>query len=259
MSLLLIGCGKMQDFDGYANFRNKYSGDYTKRAVAKIFTENNSLHAGWIDMNGDFFDVSEEAGDVPDSDFADPPWHQVCGFAWDGSFVYEVNRGLSKNSDGRFTYHIVDPDDIFEGSYVEKELKDWDKYAHFKSAGFGGDDPGLYPTDWLDDTHCLADESNNASIDIITLHKNSVIYDTKTKEITQYIPGESRNNWSGVASPDGKKIAFLSTANAADVDLYITSPKDGEPEKLSVETTDDWELKLERGDEEAYCTLLDWK
>lgn len=129
--------------------------------------------------------------------------------------------------------------------------------------GFKDADYDLYVTDWLDDTRCLADKGDK-SISPFSLKKNSVIYNTKTKKITKYIPGKSRNNWSGVASPDGKQIAFLSTTmsySTRDVDLYITSPKGGEPEKLEVETTDDWKLRLEDGKDfyEVYCTLLEWK
>lgn len=118
-------------FHGYANYRNNFSSDYTKRAAMKV-AYNNSLHAGWIDTNGDFFDVSEEAGDVPDSDFAAPPKHQTCGFSWDGKFVYGTK---SYAHNGRYTYHVVDPDDIFEGSYVEKKIKKLGQ-ACYSSFGF---------------------------------------------------------------------------------------------------------------------------
>lgn len=240
---------------GYANFRHLFSDDYSKRATIKYFSEDNSSHAGWLDTDGNFFDVSKAAGEVPKSDFAEKPNHMVAGFTWDGLFAY---RTVFKATIP--IYHIVDPDNLSKGKY--KKVKNvWDRHATVN-------DPDLKPTDWINDTRCLADYYIGASESMTgmcnSVQRNSVIFDTKSKKIIEYIPGanSSRNNWSGVVSPNGKKIAFLSKLSGnSDVGLYITSPKGGEPVKLEVDAPDEQKLRLEEVGTSStiYCTLLDWK
>lgn len=95
--------------------------------------------------------------------------------------------------------------------------------------------------------------------------RNSVIYDVDSKIVTEYIPDsyKSRNNWSGVASPDGEKIAFLSkAANDSNVKLCITSRNGGEPVEVEINSPDELKLRMEKNTTthtEIYCTLLDWK
>lgn len=232
---------------GYGNYRNAFSDDYSKEAATQFFSEDHSTHAGWIDTDGDFFDVSEEVGEVSESDFAEVPQHHACGFTWNGKFAYTVDV------DGDTTYHIIDPDDVSEGAYKEKS--EWDKRATL-------DNYLLHPTDWISDKKCLADYDLR---DVETEDKTSVIYDKSAKKIIEYIPNKnkSRRNWSGVASPDGKHIAFLSKLSGKeDVELYITSPKGGEPNQLELEMPDELQLQLKndlKTHTKIYCTLLDWK
>ena len=244
---------------GYANLRNLYSEDYDKRAISKYLSDG-SWHAGWINTKGDFFDISKAVGEVPESDFAELPKHDVIGFAWSGKFVYSA--GYDKNQN--VIYHVVNPKKISKGKF--KETTKWDSHAYLNNQH-------LQPTDWLDDTRCLADEYETKSLTGMCngSDRNSVIYDTKKDKIIEYIPGDNslRNNWSGVVGPDGKQIAFLSMLSSGkdkgdDVRLYITSSKGGEPRKVEIEAPDGLKLRIENSlsnnnYHDAYCTLLDWK
>ena len=72
----------------YASYRDMFSTDYSKIATQKIFLGNRESHAGWIDEDGNFFDVTEALGLQSQSDFDDPKQYAPVGFTEDGLFVY---------------------------------------------------------------------------------------------------------------------------------------------------------------------------
>lgn len=53
----------------------------------KVFSSNSEVHAGWIDADGNFFDVIEALGLQSKSDFDEPVKYYAAGFA-DGHFCY---------------------------------------------------------------------------------------------------------------------------------------------------------------------------
>lgn len=67
--------------------RTAFSSDYGKMACTKYFTNNGETHAGWLDTEGNFFDVTEALGLQSKSDFDDPVPYWAAGFQ-DGFFGY---------------------------------------------------------------------------------------------------------------------------------------------------------------------------
>lgn len=60
------------------------------------------------------------------------------------------------------------------------------------------------------------------------------VFDTQTQEYSSLIPGETRTNWSGIISPEGGCVAFLSAPKQGngDASLYSVSIDGGEPVKI---------------------------
>ncbi len=58
------------------------------------------------------------------------------------------------------------------------------------------------------------------------------LFDKNTSEKISLIPGEVRTNWSGVVSPDGKSVAFLSAGKSEDAAIYSVPIDGGTPVKL---------------------------
>lgn len=84
----------------------------------------------------------------------------------------------------------------------------------------------------LDDTYSLIDDYD-------PYIENSFIINTETGEKTRYIPGDTRSNWSGVASPDGELVAFLSVIKdnpnwMDETQIFIVPPwGDAEPQVVN--------------------------
>lgn len=77
-----------------------YSEDYTKISCFKWFKNNGEKHAGWLDENGNFTDVTEALGLQPKSDFEDPVYYRGTGFHG-GNFGY-YHWDDDSNSNGKF-------------------------------------------------------------------------------------------------------------------------------------------------------------
>lgn len=92
---------------------------------------------------------------------------------------------------------------------------------------------------------------------------DSFIVDTAAQNVTEYIPGNSRNNWNGILSPDGTKIAFMSAprgiyspAYFPETDIYIIPIEGGDPVKV---TGHSFSLGREAYAEHTKtCVLIDW-
>ena len=239
----------------YASYRDMFSSDYSKIATQKVFAGNRESHAGWIDEDGNFFDVTEALGLQSQSDFDDPKQYAPVGFTEDGLFVY-IDR--SEIPSGPLFYSVpvddVRPENIQEMPWESRYLhKDPDIWGWMKE-----DYP---PTDWIDETHFLADCEMVKDFATLTV---SVIVDTETEEAVEYVPGSSRHSWSGVMSPDGTQIAFMSAPINGDEpsDLFVTSIDGGDPVRvpnsLPASANDDGFPQTEVGGLGTCVTLIDW-
>lgn len=232
---------QMGEHDGYVlGFHSRldflsFSQDYTKVIADKSFTDGGGVRAGWLDPQGNFFDVTEAVGFGEKSDFDDRVWYYPVGFS-ENYFVF-LQREAPRGSLGDVTGYYYVPVDNVTPEAVQRgnpfginrpyEVSDSgecqinipvDKYAiwHYQPANV---------TSWIDSTHCIANSNGD-----------SILLDTEAKTISMYIPGNSRINWNGFISPDGERIAFMSKPKEGSeptTDLYIIPVDSENPEKVT--------------------------
>lgn len=218
-----------------SNYRELFSSDYSKMAMTKVLVSTGEVRAGWIDTDGNFFDVTETVGVTPKSDFDDSRYFYAVGFTPDDLFVY-----YEYTSGNEYIPYYVAVDELsgtqqgdpFEEAYL----------IRFNTTIMNN----VRLSDWIDETHFLADSGSVC-----------YIVDTETKESNKYIPGDSRTNWNGVASPDASQIAFLSQIGTT-ADIYITSIDGGEPVKVDCESPMGTSGYFS-GSGAVLLYLLDWK
>lgn len=118
------------------------------------------------------------------------------------------------------------------------------------------------PTDWISDTQFIADHE---ILNMSAHYTTSVLVDVGTHEVTEYIPESSRYNWSGVISPDGSSIAFMSapaSGNGASALYTVALGSDNPiqvPSSLPDSVDNHGKRLLEPLGEGTCVTLLDWR
>lgn len=208
----------------YANLRDLFSPDYSLLAATKVSLSNlEESHAGWVDQNGMFYDVTEALGLQSQGDFADPAKYEAVGFDND-AFVYaSIEDGYVRASyrPREHAYYQI-PLEAISAENIQA-IDESDRYIRQGTIEVARD--GL-PTEWVDDAIYLSDGRDGYS------HSQKVNLNTRERE--DYIPGSSRSNWSAVLSPDGGTIAFLSapTAGTDPAAIYTIPAEGGEPEKV---------------------------
>ena len=207
---------------------------YEKMAMTKHFYANGEQHAGWIDTDGYFFDVTEALGLQSKSDFEDPVCYRAVGFAYDVDWnEYFIYQRPGDNGIYGITYYTV-PVSNLSISAVEEKLfyTHSEPYTDTTSGGYIGSVYDRYDiTGWIDYNHCIANVLNRSN-----LHSNSYIIDVTTDNYQTYIPETSRSNWNGVLSPDGTQIAFMSSPQGGtDVSIYTVPVSGGDPVRVNTE------------------------
>ena len=230
--------------------RYRFSDDFNKMALDKRFPSSGETHAGWLDDNGNYFDVTEALGLQSKSDFDDPARYFSAGFM-NGYFAYYQSTsrdGLGGNDE----YYYVPVDNVTPAAVQKGDIPGQNGNpisGEFISGRFEPRDI----TSWIDDTHYIANEDTGSTTRVV----NSFIYDTENQNRTYYVPGNSRMSWNGVVSPDGTQIAFLSTPMSntthRPADLYIIPVNGGDPVKVE-------NYPFEFGEYlSGPCQLIDWR
>ena len=154
------------------------SSDFSKIAATKYMSGTGEYHAGWFDASGEFYDVTEALGLQAQSDFDDPACYFAGGFT-EGYFVYYANN---TSYDGRNYFYVpltnITLDAVQEGDAINAALPTLPADS----------DSGYNLSDWVNETQCLADQY----VERYNRKTNSVIFDTTTGEVTEFIPGTSR-------------------------------------------------------------------
>lgn len=177
----------------YGSGQYRFSDDFSKLAIDKVVSSNSEVHAGWIDLDGNFFDVTEALGLQSKSDFDEPVKYYVAGFS-DNYFCYYDKLAEA--------YYYVPVDDVAPATVQAGKPSNLDSVP--ESRQFAPRDV----TSWIDDTHCLI--NNSYTRQGVGDWVDSVILDTESQTTTGYVPGNSRVSWNGVVNPDGTRIAFMS-------------------------------------------------
>ena len=232
--LPLIGDTNMVGYD-----QRYFSSDFSKMAATKIINDKNEAHAGWFDQSGNFFDVTEALGEQS-SDFGDPVTYNAVGFTEDDLFVYNDNPYAIFSAWAELNFRFTD----LNALNISQEGNPLDDSCQIINGN------KLYAiSDYIDDTMCLVyyHDKGNKTV--------SAKYDMNSGEVIPYIPGESRSNWSGVSSPDGSQIAFLSMPKEGNgnPEIFIIPFEGGEPEKLNCD------IVFSNDTSTSPSSILEWK
>lgn len=221
----------------FGNYRDMFSLNFDKLALT-LNAKSGEMHAGWMDVSGNFIDVTEALLPSNQGDFRELPrqtairFDDECLVYNDGTSYLKVSTDLSPN-----TIESYDIPNIVQriGTHNVKI------------------------TDWIDETNCL-----------VTYYSGSQAYcekcNTETKQLSSFIPETSRCNWSGVVSPDGATVAFLSmsSSTSGDAEIFTIPLAGGDPIKVNLSsslqsTYGDISMERQHGSQaEMYCYLLDW-
>lgn len=216
--------------------RRIFSSDFTKMAVTMYLTDKNETHAGWVNSDGEFYDVTVALGEAS-GDF-DPAVHYAAiGFTEDDMFVYndDIHAQPYKWSTVNFFYTDANDPTYSQDGYLFQYPVTIDGEAYCM-------------TDWCDEETYLADYHTKRSGCTV------VKYNITTGTAEELVSGEVRTNWSGVYSPDGSMIAFLSKVNGGSgaPEIYIMTAEGDNPQKITCE------LELSK-DGACPCSIIGWK
>lgn len=234
-----------------------FSDDLTKMAVTKGFGGTAEVHAGWIDTDGNFFDVTEAIDAAEDKSFADPApvMQNAVGFSDNNFIIYE-----------NLKYYAIPMDNISTDAVTQI---DWEGTQYFYDTG-----DEFYTTDQFNDGIHLLVEA-----DVATRYHNSLIWDKNDNSGTSYIPASARSNWSGVLNPMEDSIAFLSLPAyvGSTLELYTIPTNGSDPIKVplqpneaclfdvaSLNDDDLSDLIYSSGEamvtwQGRFCFLIDWR
>ncbi len=242
----------------YCTDRELFSSDYKKLVASKYINNNSSCCAGWIDENGNFYNVTEALGLSPKSDFSEGSFYHAVGFIGE-YFVYLDDNGRDAN--GQCQCYAVPMDNISAENIIKLSV-DMDEFVpSVVRESFQANRSGVHywhnfnPSDILDDGRIIIGES---------------IYNSKTGESTSFIPGGSRTNWDGLANPSNDKICFLSMQGLDDeTGLYIVDISGGEPIKINCNLPASvkyntysgiaYEIATVPNPDKIVCSIVDWK
>lgn len=222
--------------------REWFSCEYDKLAVTMTRRSDNETHAGWLETDGTFFDVTEALGQQS-SGFGDAVKYVARGFTADGLFVF---------GDGRQTYYV--PLDNLTAAAVQT--------GNGFALGHPTDQTGYRPTnhneyyvtDWLDSNTCLATRwfGNQPTT-------NAVIADAGKPE--KFLANSKRYNWNMFVSPDGSQVAFMSAPSngTESPDVFIMTYPDGEPTRVAAHKFAFTQGIDFYGSRNWDCFLIDWR
>lgn len=229
--------------------REWFSKDFSKMAATKVFNKTNEYHAGWIDADGCFFDVTEALGLQSKNTSS---CHAV-GFSGD---LFGYYQGSPSDND----YYYLPVNNISSDALQKGDVRCVGRPYDKDGSLLSGQDEKLYShqvTSWIDETRCIVNDHKDSS----------VIVDTKSQSSFNYLSGKT--GWNGVVNPTRDKIAFMSRPNDSKkksgelIDIYITPISGGKPEKTAVYSAfvegvghsymydSSWESLF-------YWTLIDW-
>lgn len=241
----------------FGNLQDLFTPDFSKIAVTRVATSNQSMHAGWMDKDGNFFDVTAAVGEAEASDFEDPARYQAIGFTDDGAtFVYKQVDNYSNYAFETLGYYAVSVDNMAAGA--SWEISPSDAYLHADTSSWWWLNDYRF-SDKIDGTHFYADNGNSNT-------NSCVLIDTESQTMSEFIPGETRNNWSVVASPDGQQVAFISRPKSGQlnsVELYTMRLDDCTTNHvLDINSPEEAHLPTIRGEYDGvdiFCAVLDWR
>lgn len=243
----------------YGNLRDAFTSDFTKMA-ATHYDSNGVAHAGWINQDGSFTDVS---GKLMSNKYdATNPGYFTYGFRDDQTLTY-----YAWVNDKREYYHAR-----INGKVSQKVSRADrnDPYVYFWENYYSGQQTWsktvldkMRPCMVIDSRYVLSDIEEEGGFGVFLqtrAQKNCVITTqcypqrlfTDLYDLEEY-------RWSPALSPDGQKLCYLSVSvnNPDQVSLKTISTTSKAVTTIPV-TGLFWGRFDEYG-EEVTCTVLDWR
>lgn len=205
------------------NHREWFSDDYTKMVTNRVFvTREFEQHAGWVDTDGNFFDVTEAVGLAPERGFSNsaPVKHIADGFN-SSNFIFHALTSAEED-----IYYSVPMDNATKDTIAVLDHR----YGYYETLQHGA--RNAYPTCWINEQECLVDYYESS-----TAKSKSMLANVETGELTEYLPETDRITWNGVINHEKNTVALAtvgSDARDGNAELYIASLDGGEPEKLTL-------------------------
>lgn len=229
-----------------------FSNDFRKLAVTYYTNSTTECHgddyAGWLDENGEFFNVSAALGWKSESDFDSAQYCWSVGFMDDGRFLF------AHSEDGVFadSYYAVPVDNI-----TIEAVEDFGKNCPLKLPyAINGRSISNTITDRIDETHLLYDGEYSVP-DRLSHQKGVSILNFETGEVTRCIPGDGMETWNGILDPTGTQLVFFAAKpgyGSSTMGLY-TAPFDASAAPSQIET----DYTMLYFDNYPYSVLLDWR
>lgn len=199
-------------FPNTENVCHWFDPSYTKLSANCLIDDTGDQHAGWIDNNGNFFDVTEAVGMARQGDFGGRVDQEAFGITDDGMFVFDDWGGVYPRKTSKRTTYYVPINDVRPETVKEGQPFAVTGLMRKVVEPFG------------DDKYLTGDG-----------HGTCVIVDApENRNGAKFIPDSDRKNWSPLASPDGTHIAFMSqpSKGAEPADIFITTPDGGDPVRV---------------------------
>ncbi len=258
---------------GKASLKGTFSQDYKYMALTKRYGTWEE-HAGFIDESGTFYDVTKATNSVR-SEFEEPIKQVAIGFTDDNRFIFaEGSETANQITDySKFDIYEFKVEMTSDGKMRNNEKKPFSGLNNLLGNDWTWLDRNCAVTDWVDSDMCVIDyPADNSKY---TIHRNLIkweihLLNTETDDDTMLVSGQARTNWSGVVSPDGEKIAFLSAPyNTGDASVYYVSTEGGDPVKIcegisvhrgmgKIETRPH-DVSISLGEKGSFCFLMEWK
>lgn len=183
---------------GQVNNRDLFSEHYDKIALGRFSDDTETISAGWMDRNGNFFDVSGTLGLKPEYGIG----FKAIGFCGD-YFVF----GEYKNTNIGTNYCYVPVSDLREENIVAIEQGIVNNpYLALSGKFHVGDPPKIT---WVGQNLAFGDMSNGR----IAIGEES--------QMIEFKPANA-NCRNGIGSPDETQLAFLQKDENDIYGLYVT-------------------------------------
>ncbi len=237
----------------YGNRRDLFTSDWMKMAATAYV--DGLAHAGWIDQDGNFTDVTAALGLESRRDESGYTDYSAVGFRDDQTFYFRERsiRGLTDE----LKFYATSIDGLELGPVVEVGLDD--AYAYFWQNAYHGTQTWsqtvqdrMQPNTVVNERYILSDYGDP----LTGAERNFVI--TTPEYAIPVFEDKTVSSWSPVLSPNRQSIAYLSCANTEErVTSFCTmSLKSGKIKVL--ETGNLLHDSSDEAGEKVVYTILDW-
>lgn len=238
----------------YGNLRDLFTPDWTKMAATAYV--DGLAHAGWIDQDSNFTDVTEALGLESRRDDSGYTDYSAVGFDRQ-LFYYRQRSTVGSATDGDWKFYAVNIHELQPESVIAVDAKD--PYVYFWENAYQGTQSWsqtvqdqMRPSAVINQRYILSDYGDG----LLTGNQRNFVITTPEYAIPVF-EDETVATWSPVLSPDGRSIGYLSRSDAEETTSICTmSLKNGEVKTLN--TGELLSTSYDEAGEQVTYTILGW-